>query len=161
MSQQHAACRRSGKGGLGLAGELRFLGDARQEALEAAGMLWRAAGVVALVVDAANQDRQLRRELRSLIDGEMVAQRVQEGAQDAVGVAAIAAVKLTGQLVQPDMRLLDGTINDVQVLFAHGLISRSTSTSKGVQALGHMQQCWANRGQHPSCETRTPGAAKY
>src|SRR5439155_1870779 len=57
------------------------------------------AGVPPVVVDAPDQHRQWRRELGALVDGETVAQRVQDGSE--------RGVRLPAALVGPAVRLPD------------------------------------------------------
>ena len=104
--------------------------DPPQEAIQIAGMLWSPAGIPALVEDTANEDRQLCRERRHLVYWEMVAECMQERAQHPVGVMAILGGDLLGEIVEPDVGLLDAAVDDVYVRRAHraGLPSRDVGS---------------------------------
>ena len=73
------------------------------------------AGLPALVVDAADQVGKLGRELGRLVDREAIAQRMEIGAQDLVGLAVVIGAQLPGDFVQPDVGLLDAALDDARL----------------------------------------------
>jgi hypothetical protein len=113
-------------GGLGIAQRVGREGrlHPRDEAREAPPRHRRLRGVVALVIDPPDQDRQLRRQLRGLVGVHVVAQRMQHRAQQAVGPLLVVPAGPVIHLVEPDIRLLDGFVDDLEAQGTHGSLPR-------------------------------------
>ena len=75
---------------------LSLAGDPGQEAVDVSRVFGCPARVPALVEHAAHEDRQLRGELRSLVNREVIAERVQERAQNPVRTVAVIGAELLG-----------------------------------------------------------------
>ena len=88
VAGKHPARGRGCERRLGLAGQSRLVRDPIKEAFEVARVIGGSAGIPALVEDAPHEYRQLGGKGGCLIHREMVAQRVQKGAQHSIGMVA-------------------------------------------------------------------------
>ena len=125
LALQYAPSGARSKRCLSLSGEPRLAGHLRQEPVEVVGMLERPAGIPPLVEDAADEDRQLRGEVRGQIHWQMVSQAVQERPQHSIRLVAVLSPQLIGQIVDPNVGLLDAAIEDIKAVGAHLWFSNS------------------------------------
>ena len=77
------------------------------------------------VVQATHEHGKLGAEVRRLLGGEPVTQRVQNGAQDLVADAAILLAQSLSDVPQPPVGLLHGGVDDVEMICRchHGHLS--------------------------------------
>ena len=97
--------------------------DFGEEGLEVALLHGHDGRAPLLVVDAADQRRQLGAEIGGLVDGEVVAEGVQDGPEQAIGAGLVAPAEPVVDVVDPDMGLLDGLIDSPESAGAHGSTS--------------------------------------
>jgi hypothetical protein len=106
--------------GLGGPGQLGPVGEAGQELLPVPVGLGGPAGVPALVEHPAQQVRELGGQLGRLVDRQPVAEQVEVGPQDPVGVAAVVGAEPLHQVLQPLVALLHAAVEGIQSGGRHG-----------------------------------------
>ena len=147
-------------GGSGLAGQQCLGGDPVEERLAVVIARGRPAWIPALVIDSPDQLGQLRRQLRCLIDGETVADRVQDRPQSPIGLLRILGAELGRKLVQPNVRLLDASIDDAGAIRCNRLASlardhpRFAAPSAGASALHPRTSPQSTRSRRHSTQDR-------
>ena len=86
------------------------LADVLQEILERLPGVGFASRLPPLVIDPANHRRQQRTEMGSLIDGQSIAQRMQDGAQAAISLVRRLQVRMGQRLADPGIGRLDARV---------------------------------------------------
>src|SRR5207253_10316381 len=94
------------------------------EFFAAAGVARQLTRIELFVIDAANQQRELRAEMGGERKWKPVAQLVEDGRQHLPGDLLVRP-ELVADLVEPDVGGFQGSIENVQALRSHGFLPRS------------------------------------
>jgi hypothetical protein len=88
-----------------------------------------------IVIDAADQQRQLGAEVCRQVDGQPIAKLVKNRRKDLPG-DLLVRTKIVADLVQPDVGGLKGSVEDVESARAHNLLLKVNSRRLATRTLG-------------------------